>query len=407
MLKSNRKILRTILLSCGLVAGSLSALTAPAQSAAPSEIPDVLAPPPASSAPDVPGLTIDNSRANPPLIRYESVDPLKLPPDKNLGEVLSVAVNSKGDILVLNHPGSANYGPLYGAATTELLLFDKQGNFKKEIGRGVYGLGYGHSVRYDKYDNLWVVDKGTDAVIKFDPQGKVLMNLGRRDEGYDSAVHIDRPKPSEAVPRVGWFHGPTDVAWDANDDIYISDGYTNSRVVKLDKYGTWLKSWGQFGLSGPHADKNPGKFWNPHSVQVDRSGNVYVADRINRRIQVFDGDGHFLRFILLNVPWNKKRPQTLEMYGFSQMLPDETLPWALCITNTTPQYLYAIDHEPGRIYKMTLEGKIIGMLGESGRQQGQFNWPHGIACPEENVLFIADMNNWRVQKLTLHPEPTK
>jgi hypothetical protein len=85
-------------------------------------------------------------------------------------------------------------------------------------------------------------------------------------------------------------------------------------------------------------------------------------------------------------------------------VPHETAPWALCITNTTPQYLYAVDSEPGRLYKLTLDGKILGVLGESGRGDKQFNWPHGLACPSENEVFVADMNNWRMLKLVLHPE---
>ncbi len=85
--------------------------------------------------------------------------------------------------------------------------------------------------------------------------------------------------------------------------------------------------------------------------------------------------------------------------------PNATAPWSLCITTNGPtQYLFAIDQEPGRLYKLTLDGKILGMLGESGHEMGQFNWIHGIACPSENELYVADMNNWRVQKLLLHPE---
>jgi hypothetical protein len=127
-----------------------------------------------------------------------------------------------------------------------------------------------------------------------------------------------------------------------------------------------------------------------------------VADRGNRRIQVFDRDGNFQRFIFLNVPYDKKRQLVLGSMPASR--PDETQPWALCITNTMPQYLFAVDSEPGRLYKMTLDGKIIGMLGESGRQLGQFNWPHAIACPSEHEVLIADLNNWRVQKLILRPK---
>ena len=121
---------------------------------------------------------------NVPRIPFESVpDYFKYSAQMNLGEVLGVAVNSKGRIVILNHPGSATSGPLYGNATTQLLEFDETGKFVREIGHGVYGLGYAHSVRYDKYDNLWVVDKGTHTVMRFNPAGYVTMNLGRRPEG--------------------------------------------------------------------------------------------------------------------------------------------------------------------------------------------------------------------------------
>ena len=136
----------------------------------------------------------------------------------NLGETLGVAVNSKGDVVVLNHPGSPTTGPLCGNATTQLLVFDRSGKFVKEIGQGVLGLGYAHAVRFDRYDNLWVVDKGTNAVMKFNPAGYVTMNLGRRPGGYEGEYH--RPEPEKAVPVDGLFNGPTDIAWDANEHLY-------------------------------------------------------------------------------------------------------------------------------------------------------------------------------------------
>lgn len=322
---------------------------------------------------------------------------LKLNYQMNLGEVLGVAVNSKGMIVVLNHPGSATTGPIYGNATTQLLEFDANGKFVRELGRGVYGLGYAHSVRFDKYDNLWVVDKGTHTAMKFNPAGLVTLNLGRRPEGPDVPEYYDARKIAQnpPVPRDGYFNAPTDVAWDSEDNIYISDGYGNSRIAKMDKHGNWIKSWGSRG-------NGPGQFNTPHNIAIDRENNVYVADRGNDRIQVFDSNGNHLRDILQNVPYDKKRHPTLGNIPANP--PDNTAPWALCITNTTPQYLYSIDNEPGRLYKFSLpEGKLIGYLGESGREPGQFNWPHGLACPSENTIFVADMNNWRVQKLTLHP----
>lgn len=341
-----------------------------------------------------------------PLIAFDAqTDFLKNSADMNFGEVLGIAVNSKGQIVVLNHPGSAASGPLYGNASTELLEFDKTGKFVREIGRGVYGIGYSHSVRFDKYDNLWVVDKGTNAVMRFNPAGYVTLNLGRRPEGPDDPEEsYYRPGRREPPVHVdGYFRQPTDVAFDSDDNIYISDGYTNSRIAKFDKRGNWVKSWGSRGSGGAHADENPGQFNTPHNIAIDRQNNVYVADRGNRRIQVFDTDGTFKRMIHLNVPYDKKRHPVLG--NLSPNPPDETAPWTLCITTAgSTQYLYTTDQEPGRVYKLTLDGAIVGMLGESGRDAKQFNWIHGIACPSEDVIYVADMNNWRVQRLTLRPE---
>lgn len=334
-------------------------------------------------------------------IPFDSVPFPRLTPDRNLGEVLAVAVNSKGHVVVLNHPGSAGTGPVYGESTTQILEFDEKGNYVREIGRGVYGLAYAHSVRFDRYDNLWVVDKATMSVMKFDPQGMVVMNLGRRDEGPDEPRyrHADPPP----TPVDGYFNGSTDVTWDKDDNIYVSDGYFNSEIAKFDKHGYWLKRWGAPGKGGEHANENPGQFSNPHNIGIDRNENVYVADRGNRRIQVFDTEGNFKKFIFLNVPYDKTRHPVLGNMPVSR--PDETRPWTICVTSTTPQYLYTSDEEPGRIYKISIpDGKILGVLGKSGRDVGQFNWIHGIACPDENTLYVADMNNWRVQKLILHPD---
>ena len=130
-----------------------------------------------------------------PKLAYRAIyDFFKITPDTNFGEVLGVAVNSKGNVIVLNHPGTASSGPLYGNATTQLLEFDANGKFVREWGKGVYGLGYAHSVRFDRYDNLWVADKGTDSVMKFNPAGFVVMNLGC-NAGGPSAGGSCSPRP--------------------------------------------------------------------------------------------------------------------------------------------------------------------------------------------------------------------
>lgn len=344
---------------------------------------------------------IDNSGAQ--RLAFQVVpDFLKYPATMNLGEVLGVAVNSKGEIAVLNHPGSGTTGPIYGAATTQIFIFDRNGRFVKEIGQGVYGLAYAHAVRYDRYDNLWVVDKATNSVMKFNPAGYVTMNLGRRPEGYETfAPHYERAEPQAATPVEGYFNGPTDIGWDAQDNIYISEGYVNNRIVKYDKNGDWVKAWGRFGEGGASGNENPGNFRNAHGMAMDRQGNVYAADRGNRRIQVFNSDGQFLRFLYLNAPYDKRHRFVLGNTPANR--PDATQPWAICITPNGPtQYLFAADQEPGRLYKMTLDGRILGYWGQSGREADELNWPHAIACPTENEVYIADMNNWRVTKLVMN-----
>ena len=334
------------------------------------------------------------AQQNVPEIAFETVPNfLKYSPDMNLGEVLGVAVNSQGNIVVLNHPGSANAGPIWSNSTTQLLEFDAEGRYLREIGKGVYGIAYAHQIRFDKDDNLWVVDKAANTVIQFDPQGYVMMNLGRREEGYHGDVVL--PTQAEARAAGGYLGGPTDVAWDSNANIYISDGYVNSRMTKFDADGNFLMDWGSYGT-------DIGQFNLPHAMQIDRNDNIYVADRNNRRIQVFNTDGKFLRQIVLDVayPADYQPP-------FAARDPNRTVresqPWAMCISNTTPQYLYVADNEPGRIYKISTDGTILGWLGKSGRRAGQFNWIHGLDCSQEDVLYVADMNNWRVQKLLLNP----
>lgn len=333
------------------------------------------------------------AQSSAPEIPYESVPNfLRTTPDRNFGEILGVAVNSKGHVLVLNHPGSANLGPIWSNSTTQLLEYDQYGGFLREIGKGVYGIAYSHQVRYDKNDNLWVVDKGANTVIQFDPEGYVLMNLGRREEGYHGDVELARA--SEAVANGGYLGGPTDVAWDQAGNIYVSDGYVNSRMVKFDRHGNFLKEWGSYGTE-------PGQFRLPHAMLIDRDDNIYVADRSNRRIQVFDTEGKLERIMYLDVPYpaDYQPPYNAPHPDIDPLT--ETAPWAMCITDTTPQHIYVADAEPGRIYKLSTDGTILGWLGGSGRELGKFNWVHGLACPTDDVLFVADMNNWRVQKLIL------
>jgi streptogramin lyase len=335
-----------------------------------------------------------------PDIPFDSVaNFFKLPADLHLGEASGVAVNSKGHIFIFSRGNTT--GPAYGATAAQVLEFGPDGKYIREIGHNLYAWSFAHTVRVDKDDNLWAVDKGSDMIIKFNPEGRVTMVFGRKkeasDEGSEPWKHPNPPAP--AID--GQFRQPTDVTWDPQGNIFISDGYINSRVAKFDRNGDWVKSWGEPG-------NKPSQFNTPHSIAADAKGNIYVADRGNYRIQVFDPDGKFLREMKLDVPvpadarpWMGPVP-TAQTNGSQHA----GSPWAICITPGPNQVLYAADAFPGRIYKMTLDGKILGVLGKAGRQMKQFGWVHEIACPSENELYVAEIVNWRVQKLVLHPDKT-
>lgn len=335
-----------------------------------------------------------------PEISYRSVPHfLKMPANLYLGEVSGVAVNSKGHVFVFSRGNTS--GPAYGAAAAQLLEFDASGNYVREIGHNLYAWSFAHTVKVDAQDDIWVTDKGSDMVIEFDPYGRVAMVFGRKQEASDEhtgpLAHREPPLP----PVDGMFRQVTDVAWDAAGNTYISDGYINSRVAKVDKNGNWLMSWGEPGTG-------PGQFNTPHSIAVDARGNVYVADRGNRRIQVFDDEGKFLRQITIDVPAPPNaRPAIGNMPADPAALKGTMAPgapWAICITPGPHQVLYSSDAYPGRIYKLSLDGKVLGMLGESGKQLKQFGWIHEIACPSEKELYVAELLNWRVQKLILEAQ---
>ena len=332
----------------------------------------------------------------PPEIRFHSVpDFLKLPPDIYLGETTGVAVNSKGHVFVFSRGNTT--GPAYAAAAAQLLEFAPDGRFLREIGHHLYAWSFAHTVKVDKDDGVWVTDKGSDMVIKFNPEGRVVLVIGRKqeasDEGTEPLKHVKPPLP----PVDGMFRQVTDVAWDASGNAYISDGYVNSRIAKVDKDGNWVKSWGEPG-------DQPCQFNVPHSIAVDAQNNIYVADRGNRRIQVFNTDGKLLRQFTIDVPAPADaRPAIGNKPTSTTGTMSPGAPWTLCITPGPNQVLYISDAFPGRIYKLSLDGKVLGVLGRSGKQLGQFGWIHEIACPSADELYVAELLNWRIQKLILEP----
>jgi hypothetical protein len=340
-----------------------------------------------------------------PEIRYDAdVNFLELPFDMNFGDPVSVSVdNRSGDIYVANRGGIS--GPAYAPLASQVLVFDKEGKFKHVLAPGINSSSYIHHVRVDKDGYVWVVDKGSDMVVKIDPKsGHVVMVFGRRLESADvngqkpQFSPQDRRVPGKVPPpQYNMFRQPTDVAWDSEGNTYISDGYVNSRVAVFDKNGAPIGSFGEYGTG-------PGQFNLAHNIQIAPNGDIYVADRSNDRIQVFNHARQFIKEIRLSslpVPSG---------YGGQSWMEDNAgahnpnPPWSLCITPGPHPVLYVGSGFPGRVFKLTLDGKVIGAFGHTGKGPGEFSWVHGLACPSENVLFVADELNWRVQRIVLHPD---
>src|SRR5262245_26481218 len=349
-----------------------------------------------------------------PEIPFDSVPNfLKLPDKLYLGEVTGVATNSKGHIFVYTRTGTTT-ATLGGSRVfthdgSRLFEFDDKGTYVREIGVGIYGFVFAHVVRVDSQDNIWVVDEAANLVMKFDPNGRILMTIGRKPESINVRNYEPPAPPAPAAARAGGppaggreggagagrggqpaappvvgagvagesFNRPTDVGFDPQGNIFVSDGYGNSRVVKYDKNGVFLKMVG-------HRGTGPLEFNTPHGLAVDGQGNVYVADRANNRIQVLDNELNF-------------KAQYLNVGS----------PWTVCVSPGAHQYLftsnsnYPNNFDNGEIYKMELDGKIVGRFGEAGKQMKQFGSVHEIDCRDPNGIIVGELTNWRAQKLLL------
>jgi DNA-binding beta-propeller fold protein YncE len=274
-----------------------------------------------------------------PKLHYEAVpDFFQLPAGEHFVEVAGVATNSKGHIYVFHrgkHP---------------LMEFDPSGKFIRSIADDLFVTA--HAVRVDGEDNIWTTDVGAHMVLKLSPDGRVLLSLGRMRIAGDD---------------VGHFNQPTDVALDRDGNIYVADGEGNSRVLKFNKYGNPLLGW---GLKGG----GPGQFDLPHSIAVD-SDLVYVGDRENARIQIFDLNGHYLR------EWKLGHP-----FGLF-VSPDH--------------FIYMSDAIAGRILKIDREGKPVGALDGPPPDQGRHFDPHSLAVDKDNSIFTAEVLPWRAQKFRL------
>ena len=308
--------------------------------------------------------------ATPKLQIAEEVLPLTVP-GHTIGETEGVSRNSKGHLFVYSRTGTS--GSSRGGTAAELFEFDENLKFVKLWGPGNYAASFAHVVRVDKYDNVWMVDEGSNMIVKFDPNAMVKMVLGRKPEAIDYLEkYLERgEKDAERVPPagVGTFNRQTDVAWDAQDNIFVADGYNNSRVVKLGKDGSWIKTVGTRGAGA-------NQFNTVHGIAVDaQQGLVYVADRGNFRIQVYDTDLNFKKTITgIGAPWT---------------------------VQATAKYIYSGDGN-GKIYQLDKNtGKLLGWA-QTSLGRGQTGCLiHSIHAQSDNVLYKGSCTLWDVEKITI------
>lgn len=247
-------------------------------------------------------------------------EPDTMPDGWKFGRVSAVTKDAQGDVYIFHR----------GPKADAVVVFDAMGNYKRSWGRNFFGNP--HGIRVGPDGNIWCVDNGNHQIYKFTREGKLLMTLGTKGEIGTDDKHFNRP---------------TDIAWDrTTGDFYISDGYGNSRVVKFDKNGNYIKAWGKPG-------SGPSEFDTVHSIATDSQGRVYVSDRQNNRIQIFDSDGNFL----------KEWTHTGATQGID--ITDDDEMFIMTHRNAVENIVY--DTLAGRIMKLDIEtGEILGAMESPG-----------------------------------------
>ena len=282
-----------------------------------------------------------------PALDYVAVaNPLPVPAGTDMGAPASVAFDSKGHLFVLSR------------GTQPMTEFDANGKFIRSFGEGLFNRS--HGLRIDADGNLWAADVGAHVVMKLNPQGQVLLTLGVKGEAGEWNEAAQSRKLNQ----------PIDIAIARNGDVFIVQGHTpgpmgDPRVLKFDKTGKFIKSWGGKG-------KEPGKFEVAHGIAIDAKGLLWVADRENQRIQIFDADGKFIR--------------ELKYAG---------VPCSLAFTD---QYIYMVNGFAGQLLRLDLQGKVLAAVGKSGTGVGEFGEAHVVAVSPKGEIYVADSVNAAVQK---------
>ncbi len=280
-------------------------------------------------------------KSGPPLPHQLVSDWAKLPARWNFGECSGVATDKQDNVWVFNrgaHP---------------VMQFDRAGKFLQAWPD--IKIVSSHGIRVDDEGNVWLIDVKGHVVIKCNAEGRVLMVLGNRQGTPGNNDSKDA------------FNEPTGIAFGKNGDLFISDGYVNARVIKFNRDGEYITHWGKKGTGD-------GEFNLVHDVCLDSEERLYVADRLNQRIQIFDTNGKFLG------KWT-----------------DIGAPWGLAYSRKE-NCIYMFDGVNNRIVKLGLDGKVLGVLGSYGKAPGKLDFVHNIAPDSTGAIYVAEVKNWRVQK---------
>lgn len=297
-------------------------------------------------------------------VQYEVVHAWpELPGGRILGQATGVDVDSRGNVFVFHRArrtwSTDSSLPLIDESTVE--VFDgSTGRHLRSWGADSFLMPHGLTI--DHEDNVWVTDTLLHQVLKFSPNGELLLAVGQARVAGADAHH---------------FNLPTDVAVLPDGSFYVSDGYGNARIVKFGATGSYEFEWGRPG-------KGPGEFDLPHAIDVDLAGRVYVADRSNARVQVFDATGRFL------AQWHGTeigRPYSVAVAGARAVVVDG---------GDQPE------RGPDRsgAAEVDLEGRVLSRFGRFGNQDGQFRLAHDVAVADDGSVYVVDAWGQRVQKFT-------
>jgi hypothetical protein len=262
-------------------------------------------------------------------------EPDTMPDGFKFGRASAVSTDAQGNVYAFQR----------GPKADPIIVFDSTGKYLRSWGKGLFGNP--HGIRVDRDGNVWCVDNGNQQVYKFSKDGKLLQTWGTK-----GVVGSDEKT----------FGRPTDIAWDSQGNFYISDGYGNARVVKFDKAGNYVTAWGTPG-------DGPSQFRVVHTLAFDSKDRLYVSDRENNRIQIFDVNGKLLKI------WTH--------LGCTQgmfITPRDEM-WILTHRNNTENITY--DTLAGQLMKIDLEtGKVLGALESPG---------HHMTVAADGSIYVASL----------------